>query len=388
MYIIISKPELRGPMAALHSSDLPSREQPVSQLQPRPLAWLWPSRLALGKLALIDGDPELGKSLVTLDLCARLSTGRPWPDDEPGSQPAMAIVLNGEDAGGDTVRPRLQVLAADLDRIFVLPPHGPDRHSPLALPHRTDALEAALARTHARLVVIDPITAFLEPGVNLASDPGIRRALAPLAALAERYDCTVLLVRHLNKTGRARALYRGLGSIGLTAVCRSAWLVALDPHYPGRRVLAQLKNNLAPPQPSLAFEVRPTEGGLPVLAWLGKTDLGADALLADVHRPERPRDTARQFLLEMLHDGPRTARDLWQRAVIEGLNRRTLQRARTDLDIRSVRVHEEGKTICYWLLPGQQLPREVHSDSAVPDLEPWLAPLRERFPPSTPLDDL
>jgi hypothetical protein len=342
----------------------------------------------LGKLAVLDGDPELGKSLLTLDLCARLSTGRRWPDAQLGSAPAAALVLNGEDTGGDTVRPRLQVLAADLTRVFVLPPAGPALRPPLALPSQTAALEAALARTQARLLVIDPITAFLEPGVNLASDPGMRRALSPLVVLAERYACAVLLVRHLNKAGRGRALYRGLGSIGLVAACRSAWLVARDPRCPGRRVLAQLKNNLAPPQPSLAFEIQPTEAGPPALAWLGQTDLTADTLLTDARPQAHPRDSARQFLLEMLHDGPRTARDLWQRAVIEGLTRRTLQRARSDLDIRSVRVHEGGKTICYWLLPGQQLPPEAQADSAQPDLEPWLAPLRERFPPSTPLDEL
>ena len=104
-------------MSSSPNTDPSVRVQPVSQLAPRPVEWLWPGRLALGKLAILDGDPGLGKSLVTLDLCARLSTGRAFPDGSPGPGPGSAIVLNGED-GEDTIRPRLQALGADLDRVF------------------------------------------------------------------------------------------------------------------------------------------------------------------------------------------------------------------------------------------------------------------------------
>src|SRR5437764_7462085 len=101
--------------------DSPFRVWPVRQVTTRPVSWLWPGRLALGKLAILDGDPGLGKSLVTLDLCARLSTGRPFPDGSPGPGVGTAIVLNGEDGAEDTIRPRLQALGADLERVFV--PH-------------------------------------------------------------------------------------------------------------------------------------------------------------------------------------------------------------------------------------------------------------------------
>src|SRR5947209_15344877 len=102
------------------------RMRPASELTTRAVAWLCPGRLPLGKLAILDGDPGLGKSLVTLDLCARLSTGRPLPDGSPGPSPAGAIVLNGEDGEEDTIRPRLQALGADLDRVFVLRPEDED----------------------------------------------------------------------------------------------------------------------------------------------------------------------------------------------------------------------------------------------------------------------
>jgi AAA domain len=125
------------------------------------------------------------------------------------------------------------------------------------LPADLDLLEQAIVRTDARLVVIDPVMAFLDQSVMVNSDQSVRRTLAPLARLARIHRCAVLLVRHLNKQGGFHALYRGGGSIGLLAACRSGWLIGRDPHVPERRILAQVKNNLAGPQPSLAYELRP-----------------------------------------------------------------------------------------------------------------------------------
>src|SRR5215831_7577883 len=252
--------------------------QPVSQLTPRPVSWLWPGRLALGKLAMFDGDPDLGKSLVTLDLCARLSTGRPFPDGSPSPGPANALVLNGEDSGEDTVRPRLHALGADLDRVFVYRSDDAGCDGLLRLPRHWKQLDDFLTRTEARLLVIDPIMAFLDSCVMTGNDQSLRQALYPLARLAESHTCAMLLVRHLNKRGGGRSLYRGGGSIAFQAACRSSWLVARDPHAPAQCVLAQVKNNLAPPQPSLAYCVQEQEHGPPLLAWLGPHPLTADQL--------------------------------------------------------------------------------------------------------------
>ena len=193
--------------------------------------------------------------------------------------------------------------------------------------------------------------------------------------------------RHLNKTGAARALYRGGGSIGFLAACRSGWLVAQDPAEPGRRVLAQVKNNLAPPQPSLAFSVEAHEGAAPRLCWLGPSPLTADQLLAaeaGAASGACPRDRAVDFLSDLLQDGPRTSREVWEAARQVGLAKRTLYRARQQLGVRVERVQVDDRRLNYWLLPGQRLSPEAPAS----DLEEWLAPLRERYPPSTPLDDL
>jgi hypothetical protein len=359
---------------------------PLSQLVPRSIAWLWPGRLALGKLAILDGDPDLGKSLLTLDLCARLSTGRNFPDGQSSGDPTNSVILSGEDNAEDTIRPRIEALGGDPERVFVVRLNDTGSWRPFRIPRNLDALDAALERMTARLLVIDPIVAFLDRGAHFRDDQSVRRALSPLAALAERRQCVVQMVRHLNKFGASRSLYRGGGSIGIVAACRSAWLAARDPNDPQRRVLAQVKNNLAAPQPSLVYEVQRSKDAPPTLTWHGTSELTADQLLAAAARldPLGPRQRARDFLLEFLRDGPRPAREFWPIAQRHGLAKRTLTRARRDLGICSHRVYLQGRPVSYWTLPGQEPP----ADPALPSLEPWLAPLREQFPSSTPLDDL
>jgi hypothetical protein len=161
-----------------------------------------------------------------------------------------------------------------------------------------------------------------------------------------------------------------------------------NPRKPGRRVLAQVKNNLAPPQASLAFTVQSGADGGPVLTWLGPTDLTADTLLADVRAQVKPRDAAREFLLEFLHEGPRTSREIWEQGKSEGLTLRTLQRVRENLEIRTIRVRENDRSITYWALPGQPWPPAVQASLDGDPLEPWLKALRERAAGHNPLDDL
>ena len=365
--------------------------RPLRRITPQPLSWLWQNRLALGKPALLDGDPGLGKSLVAFDLCARLSTGRPLPDGSPGPGVCSALILNGEDGEEDTIGPRLERLGADPDRIFVFDRLDRTTGELIHFPAHTPLLERALAETGACLLVIDPVMAFLSPRVQAGSDTAIRRALFPLVQLAEKYPCVILLVRHLNKKQGSRALYRGTGSIAFAGLCRSSWLLGRDPHDSRRCVLAQVKNNLAPPQPSLAFTLLVQEAGPPALNWQGPCSWTCDQLLAAA-TGTRPIvfaiDRARDFLLTELANGPRTSREIWLAAEEQGVAERTIIRAKRDLEIRSVRVHQDGTPRSYWLLPGQQMPGDVPPEAAASDLEEWLAPLRKQFPPGTPLDDV
>lgn len=334
--------------------------RPISLILSRTLEWLWPHRLALGKPALLDGDPGLGKSYIALDLCARLSSGRAFPDGSGGGAAANAVILSAEDNDGDTLAPRLRALGADPARVFVWPS---DRPLP-RLPSQLRLLDETLRQTGARLAVIDPIMAFLDASVCIGSDPSVRRVLEPLADLAEKHRCTLLLVRHLNKKVGGPALYRGSGSIAFAANCRFGWLAARDPQQPDRRVFAQLKNNLAPAVPSLAYTLETQPDGPALLRWEGVSPWTQDDLLAR-RRPgpgpesgrDRPRARAARFLAEFLQPGPRTTRELRAAARAERVSRSTLLRAKSELEVRCERVWHRGQLINFWLLPGQDLPQ-------------------------------
>jgi hypothetical protein len=368
----------------------PPRFRPAGEFTLRLVDWLWPGRLPLGHLAILEGDPDRGKTWVALDLCARLSTGRAWPDGSPAPAPAASVFLNGEDSEEATLGPRLRALGADLGRVFL--PDGGDGGpaSLLPLPGNTGALEEVVERVGARVVVIDPVTHFLGREVIASSDPSIRRALAPLAALAWRHACAVLLVRHLNKAEGRRALYRGLGSIGLAGVCRSAWLVAEESAGSGRRVLAQQKNNLGPPQPSLAFEVAQPEGGAATLNWLGPVAATAEELVGQARRrgpaPVKRRSAA-AFLSDLLAGGPMKVRDIWDRVLKEGLSSKTVRNAREELRIISRQVVEDGVRLRYWLLPDQSLPGHDKPEAEMDEIDRQLREMSRMYPPKTPLED-
>jgi hypothetical protein len=363
---------------------------PASRLTYQPFSWLWANRLAFGKLSILDGDPGLGKSLLALDLCARLSRSWPMPDGSPGPGICNSLFCNAEDVTRDTTLGRLHALGADLDRVHVLDPN--DLEDPLSLPSHIGQLEEALNQTKARFVVLDPITLFLDPSVNDASNQSVRRALHPLAILADRFAAHIQLNRHLNKKLGGRAIYRGAGSIGFQAACGSGWLLARNPSAPTdpiQRVLAEVKNKDAPPQPSLALSIQTHAGGSVELSWLGQSALTVEEVLAarPACRTRTVRDGACQFLAAFLRDGPRTTRDIWAAGSAEGFSDRTLQRACEDLKVKSSTLWEGKKKSTYWRLPAQESPRPAAEDPEVAAFRARLDELEKEYPPSTPLDE-
>src|SRR5262249_17250272 len=140
---------------------------PLSQFPSRQISWLWPGRLARGKISMFDGDPQIGKSLVTLDLCARITAGRNLPAGGPAFEPANVIILNGEDDAEDTIIPRLRALGADLDRAFIFTNQSLEKTGPFRIPAAKEILDNALAKTRAVFVVLDPIMAFLDSSVQI-----------------------------------------------------------------------------------------------------------------------------------------------------------------------------------------------------------------------------
>ncbi len=255
----------------------------LADVEFRPVSWLWPRYVPLGKVTVLEGDPGLGKSLVVADVAARITTGTRMPDgsasDLPG--PASVVVLTAEDDVSDTLRPRLEAAGADLNRVTVwetvLEDDGTERLP--SVPDDLGLLAGVVRRTAAKLVVVDPFTAFLSASIDAWKDAEVRRALTPLATLAADLGIAVVLIRHWTKTSATNPLHRGGGSIAITAASRSILLVAEHPQDETVRVLASVKSNLTARPPSLRFGIG-LVGGVPVVEWRGEIDLSAKDLTA------------------------------------------------------------------------------------------------------------
>ncbi len=346
--------------------------QLLSGVEPEEVSWLWPSWLALGKLALVDGDPGLGKSAMTLDLAARVSAGNGFPDGAD-CEPAGVVLLSAEDGLADTIRPRLDAAGADVGRILALAtvPDEDGHDRLLSIPEDLGIIEKGIRRVGARLVVVDPLMAFLSSETNSHRDQDVRRALAPLAGLAERTGASVLVVRHLNKAAANNPLYRGGGSIGIIGAARMAFVDGKDPQDENRRVLASTKNNLAMPPASLMFGLEEAESGSVRVNWLGQSEVSAKDLLATPQDQEHAdaRSEAVEFLNDVLIDGPVAASQIKEEAEDAAISERTLARAKKTLGIISYREGEtgsRGKGQWLWKLPVVDLVDDDIKDATEP----------------------
>src|SRR5215203_1426309 len=232
----------------------------------------------------------------------------------------------------------------------------------------TEKVWQALWRVGARLIVVDPLMAFLSGETNSHRDQDVRRALAPLAGLAERTGACVLVIRHLNKAPANNPLYRGGGSIGIIGAARMAFVVGKDPQDENRRIVASTKNNLAKPPASLMFKLEEAEGGVVRISWLGESEVSAKDLLATPQDQEHAdaRSEAVEFLADILADGPVAASQVKEEAEDAGISERTLWRAKKVLGVMAYREGEaggRGKGHWFWKLPVADLVAKDCHDS-------------------------
>lgn len=306
--------------------------------------WIAPGRLAAGKLTILDGDPGLGKSTIALDWAARVSVGGGILGGDP-RPPRGVILISDEDDLGDTTVPRLEAAGADLTRVTQL--HVVDEEGNESIPEfprHGDLLEAAADEIDAGLIVIDPIVTYLGADINSHRDADVRRALAPVILVAQRRRASVLILRHLNKSGGGSAIYRGGGSIGFAGVARLGMLVAKDPEDESGRtgVLATYKTNVGVTPKSLAYQLESVPGtDVARVRWLGESNYRADSLLEAAPSDEERglRSEAEEFLLAALAGGSVETRDLQRMAKDAAIGWRTVERAKAKL---KVEAHREG----------------------------------------------
>jgi hypothetical protein len=338
----------------------------LSEVSPQPVRWLWRSRIPLGKVTVVDGDPGLGKSLLSTDIAARVTTIETMPDGTESDlhEPVGVVILSAEDELADTIRPRLEVAGADLSRVVALAAINTGDDTRLPVLSDLEEIREAIRQVDARLVIIDPLMAYLPGKIDSHRDQDIRRSLAPLAALAAETGVAVLVIRHLNKAEGRNALYRGGGSIGIIGAARSGLLVAKDPEDEDRRILVVTKSNLAKLPPALAYRITANANEIPSLSWEGTTDHTAASLLAQpVNGEDRSTlEEAKDFLRDVLASGAVPARDIQKQADQAGISYATLRRAKTALTL-IVRKQggffskdRESQQWCWMLPSGESYP--------------------------------
>jgi archaellum biogenesis ATPase FlaH len=248
----------------------------LSAVETHQIEWLWQGRIPLGKITILEGDPGVGKSLIALNIAACISAGHPMPDGTPGIQGGV-ILIAPEDGAADTIKPRLEAVGGDLTQVLLLDTmeiFDVKRRGifdyPFSLPRDLQDLEIIIKRRNAKLVVLDPLMAVLGREVSASNDQGIREVLTPLAQLAERTKCAILIIRHLNKGNSPNSLYRGAGSIGIIGAARMGLIVVRDPNDEQRCILATNKNNLSKHASHLIYQIGENEQRIPSTQWLGE----------------------------------------------------------------------------------------------------------------------
>lgn len=326
-----------------------------ADIQIVPVEWVWPGHIPRGALSIIDGDPGDGKSVMTIDLAARWSTGAPLPDGAPNPGPMDVVLVSAED-DPMVIATRLRAAGADLDRIRMLAgirtAEGDER--PFDLSTDLALLEDVLRTTKAGVVVLDPLMAFMGQDVDTYKDHHVRRQLHPYIELAREYGTALLVVRHLTKGG-SKAIYKGGGSIAFVGAARSAFLVAREAENQEVRVLANIKLNLAPTPKALRYRIRvSTAYDAPVVEWLGTTDSSAQDLLDHDPREASVMVEAMFFLRDYLTEaGPSSWLDILKsgRAAGMGGSEATLRRAREELGLVHRRTGFGDSSRVTWGLP-------------------------------------
>lgn len=273
---------------------------------------------------------------MALRLAALLSKGEPLPYDDTECEPVRVIYQTAEDGLEDTIKPRLEVAEADCSQIKVID------ESEAALSMLDERIEKAIIEVGARVVILDPIQAYVGADINMNNANEVRSVMTQLGRVAEKYDCAILLVGHMNKGTGNKSSYRGLGSIDFQASARSVLIVGRIKDNPQIRVMVQDKSSLAPEGEPIAFELDKENG----FRWLGHYDISVDDLLCGIPR-EKKSEQAENLILEYLSQGKYPQQMLLKKAQAVGISKRVLDEAKKALNVRS---RKEGSQ-WYWELP-------------------------------------
>lgn len=327
----------------IRKPEKPAKSVPVicmDDVEQTEVDWLWYPYIPFGKLTIVQGNPGEGKTFFAMQLAAACTNQKFLPDMEP-FEPFNMIFQTAEDGLGDTVKPRLVSSGADLKRVLVID----DIENPLTL--ADDRIEKAIRENNAKLMVIDPLQAFLGANVDMNRANEVRPVFRKLADIAQSTGCAIVMIGHLNKASGTQSTYRGLGSIDIAAVVRSILFVGKVKDDPTTRVIVHEKSSLAPPGQALAFSLGDQKG----FRWIGAYDISAEDLLAggEGTKAELKQEQAIKLIYEFLADGKKVSiAEINKEAIERGISERTVRLARNSMKDK-LESERQGKDWWIWL---------------------------------------
>jgi hypothetical protein len=329
----------------------PDRKHPFGTLDKvtsRRVKWLWEPNIPRGMLSSIEGEPNIGKSFLITWLACAITSGGLLPD-ETRIRKGRVLYLSAEDDPAYTMKPRVEAMGGDPSLIHYM-------KSELVLDDKGfRAIEKECERYAFIAVMLDPLISFTPPGNDYHNSTDIRALLGRLKRLAGDSGAAVIIVRHLTKTRREKAIHQGQGTIDVIAAVRSACIVAPDPEDPDVRVLAHIKHNLSRKGESYAYRIVPIDGGMPILEWEGVSKLTGDDLLQIQAAAPKQLEGAVDFLNSFLAKGRKAATAVVREAEARNISDRTLDRAKRNLRIVA---RKEGAR-WWWSLPAAKERQKV-----------------------------
>ena len=309
-----------------------------SSVRQRKVEWLWYPYIPYGKITILQGDPGEGKSTFILNIAALLSKGKNMPDGYPVPSPQCVVYQTAEDNIADTVKPRLVSAGADCNKIAYIV----DDEATLNLDD--PRIEKIIQNTKAKLFILDPLQAYLSQDSDLLSARRMRQKLKRIADIAAKYKCAIVIIGHMNKSSGEKNIYRGLGSIDITAIARSVLMIIRDQTDSSKRYMLPTKSSLAPEGDSITFRFDKNRG----LIWIGKSNFTIND--QENYRTKENKFTlAKRLIFEMLEYGDLPSKDILHKLKLAGISERTANEAKSEIQVASYRKNG----LWYWKLPQQ-----------------------------------
>lgn len=306
----------------------------MDDVEVRETTWLWYPYIPFGKVTIIQGDPGEGKTTLALNIAAALTRGEMFGTGEK-TEAGTVLYQTAEDGISDTIKPRLTAANADCKKVMFVD----ENYEPLSF--TDERLEEAIQRIHPKLVILDPLQAYLGANVDMHRANEVRPVMSRLSQLAHNYGCAIILIGHMNKNMGTKSAYRGLGSIDITAAARSVLIVAREKHDKQVRVVAHVKSSLAPEGETVAFRLDEHNG----LTYIGEYKAEIDELLMGVSQGTQS-EAAAVLIKTMLKDGERPCIEIYNAAAEQNISPSTLRRAKKELNVKD----EKRGNIWFWTL--------------------------------------